>query len=156
MLKRVKATTRPKPKPPGRQAIDYKIFTRDDYKRYRLSRMKASNITTGTIKFIEDSWNKISKGYNFIIGVGKEEQLMFYSVQYFNEHVLNGKNKSKDLTLKLNLDTTEFERKLNKIGNKLEELKRLEIIRNLNKIKPIVPKDILEFEESLNRVKELL
>ncbi|EPY2286628.1 hypothetical protein ACXAT6_003907 [Clostridium sporogenes] len=100
MFKRVKATTIPYPGSPGkrpidlgRKEIDYKIFTRDDYKRYRLSRMKAPSITAGFIKTIEDSWLQTSKGYNFIIGVGKNE-LMFYSVSYFNEHVLNEKDEA--------------------------------------------------------------
>ncbi|MGU9539248.1 hypothetical protein ACQX0N_09740 [Clostridium tepidum] len=137
MFKKVKATTRPRPEPPGKQytdpiiiktdkylsiteldqlnklgigrvvilpkgmeiidldrkEIDYRIFTKDDYKRYTLSRMKASNIKKDTVKFISERWENISKGYNFIIGVGKNE-LMFYSVSYFNEHVLDEKDET--------------------------------------------------------------
>ncbi|MHB9943599.1 hypothetical protein CF065_18785 [Clostridium sporogenes] len=72
----------------GKKEINYRIFTKDDYKRYRLSRMKASNISISTIKNIEESWEKTSKGYNFIIGVGQQDNLMFYGIDYFNNNVL--------------------------------------------------------------------
>lgn len=84
----------PPPSPPPRQALcnhnhyEYKVFTKDDYKRYVLSNQKAYNITNAFIKQCNERWEHISKGFNFIIGVGLEDNLMFYSVESFNSNVL--------------------------------------------------------------------
>lgn len=59
----------------------YRIFTKDDYKRYRLSKTLAHDISAGYIEAINESWNKISKRFNFIIGVGQQDELMFYSAE---------------------------------------------------------------------------
>ncbi|WP_051540311.1 hypothetical protein [Clostridium ihumii] len=66
---------------------EYRIFTKDDYKRYRLSGMKAREISKGAIECINDSFEKIGKGENFVIGVGRDS-LMFYSIEYFNKNIL--------------------------------------------------------------------
>lgn len=97
----------------------YRIFTKDDYIRYVLSRRKASGITKGVITQFKESWEGISKGYNFIIGIGQYNNLMFYSVGYFNEHILGNKEESKRVTVKIEIDTTEFEKSLNRIKNLL-------------------------------------
>lgn len=98
---------------------DYRIFTKDDYIRYVLSRRKASSITKGAITQFKELWEGISKGYNFIIGIGQYNNLMFYSVECFNEHILGNKEESKRVTVKIDIDTTEFEKSLNRIKNLL-------------------------------------
>lgn len=70
-----------------RELGSYRIFTRDDYKKYRLSGMEAWNIRKDTIDFINETFDHISGGYNFIIAIGKCK-LMFYSVEYFNKNIL--------------------------------------------------------------------
>lgn len=105
----------------------FKIFTKEDYKRYRLRGLDAPSISRGTLKTIDKTWNKISKGYNFVIGVGKND-IMFYSVEYFNDNILEGNNKirtSKEvetLTVGLDVDTKEFKEKLNEMEQQLERL----------------------------------
>ena len=66
----------------------YKVITKDEYIQYRLNEMKAINIDKNTVDTILDNWNKTRGKYNFIIAAGKYESLMFYSIEYFNEHVL--------------------------------------------------------------------
>ncbi|MGX7745682.1 hypothetical protein [Rhodopseudomonas parapalustris] len=70
---------------------EYKIFTKDDYVRYNLSALKACEQDSNIVDNIINLWDKISKGYNFIIGVGINTDLMFYSVEYFNDNVLGQK-----------------------------------------------------------------
>ncbi|WP_231169737.1 hypothetical protein [Clostridium botulinum] len=70
--------------------LGYRIYTKEDYKRYLLSNSKA-HYMKGIIEDFEKRWETISKGYNFIIGVGKEDKsMMVYSVEYFNDNVLGG------------------------------------------------------------------
>lgn len=66
----------------------YKIFTKEDFKRYMLSKANASEINKRFISVINEDWDKIRKGYNFIIAVGQDNNLMFYSVEYFNQKIL--------------------------------------------------------------------
>lgn len=70
-------------------------------------------------------------------------------------YVLNKKNKASEVTIKINLDTTDFENKLDRIEKKLETINRLEMI-DLKKMKPLHIKDVLEFEESFNKIKDLV
>ena len=65
----------------------YRVFTKEDYKRYMLSRVGAQSITKSYIKHINDEWKILSQGLNFIIGVGYKN-LMFYSAKCFNNHIL--------------------------------------------------------------------
>lgn len=37
----------------------YKVFTYEDYKRYRLSCARAENINDSFINIVNESWNKI-------------------------------------------------------------------------------------------------
>lgn len=67
---------------------DYKIFTKDDYIKYNLSDKKSSFISKEYIKILNDEWDKLSKDFNFIIGVWEENNLMFCSVEYFNNNIL--------------------------------------------------------------------
>lgn len=67
--------------------LKYEIFTKEKYMEYSLNRLDGIEIKK-SIKGIEERWNKIRKGYNFIIGVGKKPDLMFYSVEYFDKHIL--------------------------------------------------------------------
>lgn len=90
----------------------FKIFTKEDHKRYMLKDAEASKVDR-QLKLANKMWNEISKGYNFIIGVGKND-MMFYSVEYFSNEVL-GPNQS---TVTVKLDTEEFD-------NKLEETKEM-------------------------------
>lgn len=121
--------------------LDYRIITKEEYKKIRLNSVSALSICKGMIKEIDKDWDRLRKGYDFVIAVGIEGDCMLYSVEYFNERVLNSKNKSKDLTLKLNLDTTELESKLNKIEEQLTRIKDL--------------KDMLGFDKALNEVKNI-
>ncbi|EJP6471371.1 hypothetical protein NHI66_000619 [Clostridium botulinum] len=121
--------------------LDYRIITKEEYKKIRLNSVSASSICEGMIKEIDKNWDRLRKGYDFVIAAGIEGDGMFYSVDCFNEHVLNGKDNSKALTLKLKLDTTEFEQKLNRIEKKLERIKSLE--------------DTLEFSKDFNEVKNI-
>lgn len=66
----------------------YKLFTKDKFKEYMLSKMKDCNISEDYIKGLDKNWNNISKGFNFAIAVGQEDHLMFYSVMKFNNDVL--------------------------------------------------------------------
>ncbi|MEG2787363.1 MAG: hypothetical protein RR942_06025 [Romboutsia sp.] len=66
----------------------YKVITKDEYIQYRLNEMEASRINKNTVDTIVDHWDKTRGKYNFIIAAGKYESLMFYSIEYFNEHVL--------------------------------------------------------------------
>lgn len=64
----------------------YRVVTKDDFIRYMVNSKKSSNITKNTFKVAEEAWNKTRRGYNFVIAVGNEE-LMFYSIDSFNEHI---------------------------------------------------------------------
>ncbi|HDK7182958.1 TPA: hypothetical protein PTV59_002071 [Clostridium botulinum] len=121
--------------------LDYRIITKEEYKKIRLNSVSASSICEGMIKEIDKNWDSLRKGYDFVIAAGIEGDGMLYSVEYFNGHVLNGKDNSKTLTLKLKLDTTEFENKLNKIEEQLIRIKNL--------------KDMLGFDKALNEVKNI-
>ncbi len=66
----------------------YKIFTKDKFKEYMLSKMKDCNISKDYIKRLDKTWNVFSKGFNFIIGVGQEDHLMFYNPEYFSKEIL--------------------------------------------------------------------
>lgn len=68
----------------------YKIFTKEQYKEYILSHMKNIDIVRQMAEHIDALWKKVSKGHNFIIGVGKGE-LMFYSPEYFDKYILGDK-----------------------------------------------------------------
>jgi hypothetical protein len=73
---------------PIKQCGNYRIFTKDEYKRYRLSGLEACNITKSFIERLDEQWNHMSKGFKFVIGVGIEGSLMFFDVEYFNKDVL--------------------------------------------------------------------
>ncbi|APQ68132.1 hypothetical protein RSJ8_2896 [Clostridium botulinum] len=121
--------------------LDYRVITKEEYKKIRLNSVSASSICEGMVKQIDEEWDRLRKDYNFVIAAGLKDKPMFYSVEYFNGNVLNGKDKSKALTLKLKLDTTEFENKLNKIEKQLTRIKDL--------------KDMLRFDKALNEVKNI-
>ncbi|AWZ48455.1 hypothetical protein C3495_06330 [Clostridiaceae bacterium 14S0207] len=70
----------------------YKVFTREDFRKYRLSKLKVSTINRTTIKHINEYFNKLSKGHKFLIGVSAKDETCFYSVEYFENHVLNNGN----------------------------------------------------------------
>ncbi|MDU1456368.1 MAG: hypothetical protein E6912_16395 [Paeniclostridium sordellii] len=101
-----KYTNRPIPKPQpqpirlintGFYNIDtfrYRVITKDDFIRYFVNNRKAPNITKNTFKAAEHNWNVIRKGYNFVIAVGNED-LMFYSIDSFNEHIGGYSNENK-------------------------------------------------------------
>lgn len=62
------------------ESYRYRVVTKDDFIRY----MATCNKTKNAFKTAKDRWDKIRKGYNFVIAVGNEE-LMFYSIDLFNE-----------------------------------------------------------------------
>lgn len=66
----------------------YRIYTKEDYRRYLLSNYKIGELET-ILRHFEEHWQTISKGYNFIIGIGKEDRTMdIYDIGYFNNKVL--------------------------------------------------------------------
>lgn len=136
--------------------LDYRVITKEEYKKIRLNSVSASSICKGMIKEIDKNWDRLRKGYDFVIAAGLEDKPMFYSIEYFNEHVLNGKDKSKDLTLKVNLDTREFESKLNRIEKKLEKINYLEAARRLSKITLESADAALELEKAFNNIKKVV
>lgn len=91
----IKYTDRTIPPPPKQSLrgeninnFEYKVISKDDFIKYRLNSMKASRIDKNTIDKIIYRWDELRGGYNFIIAVGKIENMMFYSVEYFDEHVI--------------------------------------------------------------------
>lgn len=72
----------------------YRVITKDDFIRYFVNSREAQNITKNTFKAAEHSWNIIRKGYNFVIAVGNED-LMFYSIDSFNERIGDYSNENK-------------------------------------------------------------
>ncbi|MDB8986927.1 hypothetical protein PN594_18920 [Parabacteroides merdae] len=92
----IKYINKPLPKPP-KQTIKrtsnlndfrYKVITKDAYIEYKLNEAKCYGINKNTVGEIIKFWDKLRKGYSFVIAVGKDEYTMFYSVEYFNKHVL--------------------------------------------------------------------
>lgn len=69
---------------------DYEIWTKGRYIQYRLSG------GLWNIKQLYESWDKRRKGYDFVIAIYQESinGYMIYSVPYFNECILNGKDRS--------------------------------------------------------------
>lgn len=62
------------------ESYRYRVVTKDDFIRY----MATCNKTENAFKTAKDRWDRIRKGYNFVIAVGNED-LMFYSIDSFNE-----------------------------------------------------------------------
>ena len=62
------------------ESYRYRVVTKDDFIRY----MATCNKTKNAFKTAKDRWDRIRKGYNFVIAVGNED-LMFYSIDSFNE-----------------------------------------------------------------------
>ncbi|HBJ2609712.1 TPA: hypothetical protein LA750_001665 [Clostridium botulinum] len=121
--------------------LDYRIITKEEYKKIRLNSVSNACICKGIIKEIDKNWNALRRGYDFVIAVGREEKPMLYSEPYFNKNILCGNKKSKGLTFKLSLDTTEFENELNRLEKQLERIKSLE--------------DTLKFSKDFNEVKNI-
>lgn len=68
--------------------LRYKVMTKDNYIEYMLNNKGYEMmISENAISKIEENWNRLSKGYNFVIAVGRYDSLMFYSVEYFNKQV---------------------------------------------------------------------
>lgn len=91
----IKFTNKPLPRPPKQpkgtsnlNGFRYKVITKDVYIEYKLNEAERYGINKNTVGEIIKFWDKLRKEYNFVIGVGKDEYTMFYSVEYFNEHVL--------------------------------------------------------------------
>lgn len=79
----------------------YKVMTKDNYIEYMLNKREAETINKNTVSCIIERWNKVSKGYNFVIAAGNCNSSMIYSVDYFNEHIVGmGIPKKKDVKLK--------------------------------------------------------
>lgn len=68
--------------------FEYKVMAKGDFIKYILNSMEANRINENTINNIVYRWDELRDSYNFIIAVGKIENMMFYSVDYFNEHIL--------------------------------------------------------------------
>ncbi|KEH91575.1 hypothetical protein Z962_p0102 (plasmid) [Clostridium botulinum C/D str. BKT12695] len=100
--------------------LGYRIYTKEDYKRYLLANSKAECNMNGIIKNFEEHWQRISKGYNFIVGVGKESSMMVYSVEYFNDNVL-GDSEDKHETLKKQVTIQEINKLMTETLTKANE-----------------------------------
>lgn len=72
------------------------------------------------------------------------------------QYIPNKKSKVRELTIKINLDTTEFEDKLDRIEKKLEKINYLEAARRLSKIALKSAEAALELEKSFNNVKKVV
>ena len=89
----IKSISAPRPEVPptlSKKYYSYEIFTKDDYMRYYLTRCRG-NETYYSSKNLSTYWEKLSKGYGFIIATGERNNPMFYSVEFFNNEVLGGK-----------------------------------------------------------------
>lgn len=64
----------------------YRVVTKDDFIRYMVNSKEAWDIDEKTFKVAEKAWDKTRRGYNFVIAIGNEE-LMFYSIDSFNEKI---------------------------------------------------------------------
>ncbi|MCW6079265.1 hypothetical protein [Clostridium sporogenes] len=138
--------------------LDYRVITKEEYKKIRLNSVSASSICEGMVKQIDKNWDRLRKGYEFVIAAGIEGDGMFYSVEYFNKHILNGKDNSKALTLKLKLDTREFEDKLYKIEEQLTRIKNLKDMlgfdKAVNEVKNITINNSIDMEDMIKKVKK--
>ena len=70
-----------------KEEVGYKILTKDKYIEYRLCGIDPWRIKKDTIKVLQKQWDKLRKGYEFVILAGD----MIYDVDYFNKYVLDGK-----------------------------------------------------------------
>lgn len=61
---------------------NYRVIFKEEFIKNFLYMNKPCNLN---IKFLNERWEKISKGYNFIIGIGEH----YYSVEYFNKIIGN-------------------------------------------------------------------
>ncbi|MBV4423142.1 hypothetical protein [Clostridium tyrobutyricum] len=66
----------------------YIIFTKEDYKRYRLSKLNGFETFVEVRERINTEWDHMRNGHHFIIGVGKDS-LTFFSLEYFEKHILD-------------------------------------------------------------------
>ena len=71
-------------------------------------------------------------------------------------YTLNKKNKVREVTIKINLDTIEFENKLNRIAKKLEEINSLDVANRLSKAALKGAEATAELEEVFNNIKKVV
>ncbi|AKC63176.1 non-transporter ABC protein [Clostridium sporogenes] len=74
------------------------------------------------------------------------------------QYIPNKKSKVKDLTIKINLDTIEFENKLNRIERRLERIKSLEdtlkLSKDFNEVKNITINNNVDIKDMMKRCVE--
>lgn len=114
---------------------NYRILTRDKFLEEELSRRDACKINQRAKDEILRSFDRIAKGYNFIIAVG-EPTPMYYSVGFFDKNVLinnlehdecnkdtiHNKLNINTLKIKLELDTSDIDNKLKDLREKLTSI----------------------------------
>ncbi|EKS4344837.1 non-transporter ABC protein [Clostridium botulinum] len=75
-------------------------------------------------------------------------------------YILNKKNKAREATIKINLDTIEFENKLNRIEKKLERIKSLEdtlkFSKDFNEVKNITINNNVDIKDIMKRCVEIV
>ncbi|UJA30872.1 non-transporter ABC protein [Clostridium sporogenes] len=75
-------------------------------------------------------------------------------------YILNKKNKAREVTIKINLDTIEFENKLNRIEKKLERMKSLEdtlkFSKDFNEVKNITINNNVDIKDIMKRCVEIV
>lgn len=78
----------------------YRILTKDKYVEWCLGR-KGKGAGEATVKFLEENWDKIRKGYEFVVLIGDT----VLNVEYFNNVVLGGNKKEEEShAMKINSD----------------------------------------------------
>lgn len=150
MFKKVKATTRPRPEPPGRQPVNSGIL----YECKRCGKTFISNINQDGSNCDECKGSLKPLGYVDELQNGIRK--MKDKIENAETYMLNKKNKAREVTIKINLDTTEFENKLDRIEKKLERINSLEVASRLSEVTLRSADATLELEKALNKVKELL
>ena len=71
--------------------MEYTIVTFDRFVEIHLSNTLSDEYSIDIIKRIEDNWDSIRNGYNFVIAVGDYTNPMFYSVPYFNNNIVQNR-----------------------------------------------------------------
>lgn len=75
-------------------------------------------------------------------------------------YILNKKNKAREVTININLDTIEFENKLNRIEKKLERIKSLEdtlkFSKDFNEVKNITINNNVDIKDIMKRCVEIV
>ncbi|UUR88522.1 hypothetical protein [Clostridium perfringens] len=67
---------------------EYEVITKEQFVKEYLCSNEPFEVAISFRRELEERWEKISKGFNFVIRAGKN----LYSVDYFNEKILGNWN----------------------------------------------------------------